>query len=59
MLELALDGKGAFGRFKHALDGYPREAERWYAMKQAWFDQQIREWLHDLEIAPIRKQPGS
>jgi hypothetical protein len=59
MLELALDGKGAFGRFKHALDGYPREAERWYAMKQAWFDEQIREWLHDLEIAPIRKQPGS
>jgi Uncharacterised protein family (UPF0158) len=38
MLELALDGKGAFGRFKHALDNYPREAERWYAVKQAWFD---------------------
>src|SRR5689334_18078159 len=59
MLELALDGKGAFGRFKRVLDDYPRDAERWYAMKQAWFDEQIREWLHDLQIEPIRKPHGS
>jgi Uncharacterised protein family (UPF0158) len=58
MLELALHGKGAFGRFKHALDDYPREAERWYAMKQTWFDEQIREWLHEFEIEPVRKPPG-
>ena len=59
MLELALDGNGAFGRFKRVLDGYPREAERWYAMKQAWFDEQIREWLREFEIEPMRKPPGS
>ena len=33
LLTVALDGKGAFGRFKRVLDGYPEEQKKWFELK--------------------------
>jgi len=33
LLELALDGKEAFGRFKSVLVRYPEECDRWYKFR--------------------------
>lgn len=34
-LAVALDGRGAFGRFKRVLGDYPEERERWFDTKLA------------------------
>jgi len=57
-LDIALDGKGAFGRFKRVLADYPQERERWFAYKLAAMSEWIREWLNDLEIEPLPKKVG-
>jgi len=46
-LRTAIDGRGAFGRFRDLLDRWPEEATRWYAFSD---DRQIgrgRAWLAD------------
>lgn len=35
-LEIALDGKGAFRRFRNVLNQHPDELERWYKFKDDW-----------------------
>jgi hypothetical protein len=42
-LSVALDGKGAFGRFKRVLEDYPEERERWFKFKLAEMSEWIRE----------------
>ena len=55
LLVVALDGKGAFGRFKRVLADYPAERERWYRMKQAVMTEWVKEWLSELEIEPVER----
>ncbi|MDB9525326.1 UPF0158 family protein [Oscillatoria sp. CS-180] len=43
-LEIAIDGSGAFRRFKNVLIGEP-ERERWFAFKQQQLRQRIFDWL--------------
>lgn len=45
MLEVALDGRGAFRRFKDVLARYPKERERWFAFRDQDLRQQIDAWL--------------
>jgi len=54
-LWLALDGKGAFGRFKRVLDGYPQERQRWFAYKDQCTRRRLREWLdvHGIRLSRI------
>ena len=40
-----LDGKGAFRRFKDALDPYPRERKAWYGLNSQKTKREIIEWL--------------
>src|SRR6185312_3702283 len=47
MLDLALDGRGAFRRFKAVLSDYPIERERWFAFRQERLDQGMKEWLSE------------
>jgi hypothetical protein len=54
-LTIALDGRGAFGRFKRVLGDYPEERERWFDTKLAALSEIIREWLNDLDIEPVQK----
>jgi hypothetical protein len=45
LLEVALDGRGAFRRFKNVLASYPKERERWFAFRDEDLRQQIDAWL--------------
>ena len=51
-LEIALDGSGAFRRFKNVLSNYPQERDRWFAFKNERIKERVLEWLHanDLEL---------
>jgi Uncharacterised protein family (UPF0158) len=51
-LEIALQGRGAFRRFKHALLDAPAERERWFAFRDHKLLQAAREWLAEAGIEP-------
>jgi FPC/CPF motif-containing protein YcgG len=51
-LEIALDGKGAFRRFKNVIIDYPEEEKRWFAFKDKRMRDEVIEWLNDLGIEP-------
>jgi hypothetical protein len=57
MLDLALDGRGAFRRFKDVLSNFPAERERWFGFHQERFDQEMQEWLAENEIEPTTPLP--
>jgi hypothetical protein len=44
-LAAAIDGKGAFGRFKDVLDRSPGGLDTWYAYKNEREESRAREWL--------------
>ncbi|MCI0710043.1 MAG: UPF0158 family protein [Chloroflexi bacterium] len=52
MLQEAIQGKGAFRRFKDALLDAPEERERWFKFKEAAMEQRVREWLAENDIEP-------
>lgn len=61
MLDLALDGRGAFRRFKAVLSDYPVERERWFAYHQECLDQEMKDWLLETTSSPQsrhRKESG-
>lgn len=41
----ALDGKGAFRRFKDALEPYPKERKQWYGFNAKMVKKEIKEWV--------------
>ena len=51
-LEIALDGRGAFRRFKNALLNSPSERERWFAFRDERLRAAAREWLADHHVEP-------
>ncbi len=51
-LEIALDGRGAFHRFKNVLLDFPVDRERWFAFRGERLRAAAREWLDDLGIDP-------
>jgi hypothetical protein len=51
-LEIALDGRGAFRRFKDVLAQYPAERERWFGFRDERLHAAAREWLEEHEIEP-------
>lgn len=56
-LNIAIDGKGAFRRFKDVLVGYPADRERWFAMRSARLRTHMTEWLAVKGIEPINTPP--
>ena len=52
-LERAIQGKGAFRRFKDTLLDDPTERERWFAFQNERLHQRVLEWLAGEEIEPI------
>ncbi len=48
----ALQGKGAFGRFKTMLGRYSDERERWFRFEDERIHQRVLEWLDTEGIAP-------
>lgn len=51
-LNIALDGKGAFRRFKNVISDYPEEEKRWFTFKNKKLREEVVEWLNDLGIEP-------
>ena len=51
-LEAALDGRGAFRRFKTALLGDLAERDRWFAFRDGRLRAAAREWLAEQGIEP-------
>jgi len=56
-LNIAIDGKGAFRRFKDVLVGYPEERERWFAKRSVKLRSHIAEWLTAKNIEPLNIPP--
>ncbi len=50
LLEVAINGKGAFRRFKDVLLNYPEERERWFNFKDDRIEERALEWLNDIEV---------
>lgn len=55
-LAIALDGKGAFRRFKNVLYDYPEYREEWFKFKQRRMNQEVIEWLQSIGIEPISSE---
>ena len=53
LLKIAINGKGAFRRFKDALLRYPEERERWFQFKGDRMWKRAREWLDDIGVTLI------
>ncbi len=50
LLEVALDGRGAFHRFKNVLARYPEERQRWFAFHDEDLRRQIDAWLEQVGL---------
>jgi hypothetical protein len=55
-LATALDGRGAFRRFRQVLRDDPAEEQRWYKWEQDALTAYIGAWLQECGIAPEAKQ---
>ena len=55
-LWIALDGRGAFRRFRNVLLSYPEERERWFKFKEERLKSRINEWLQKNKIELIEKK---
>ena len=56
-LEVALDGRGAFRRFKNVLLDFPAARERWLAFRDERLRAAAREWLEEQGIEPTTAPP--
>lgn len=54
LLEVAINGKGAFRRFKDVLLNYPEERERWFKFKDERTEERALEWLDDIGISLVQ-----
>ncbi len=57
LLQVALDGRGAFRRFKDVLARWPQERARWFAFHDERLREAMQEWLAAHEIEPITAPP--
>jgi len=55
-LAIALDGKGAFRRFKNVLANYPEEEQRWFSFREKRIEEEVIDWLNSIGIEPVRKE---
>ncbi|MEO8612527.1 MAG: UPF0158 family protein [Chloroflexota bacterium] len=53
LLSAAINGKGAFRRFKDVLHDYLQERERWFRFQADRVQQRVLEWLDSEDIEPI------
>lgn len=56
-LNIAIDGKGAFRRFKDVLMGYPTERERWFSKRSSKLHAHMAEWLKTKNVVPTNTPP--
>jgi hypothetical protein len=49
-LSIALDGKGAFRRFKNVLRDYPEVEKEWFRFKNKRDKEEVKDWLESIGI---------
>jgi hypothetical protein len=54
-LARAIEGRGAFGRFRDAVDRWPDEATRWHAFSDDRRLGRARAWLADAGLRPVSR----
>ena len=54
----AIQGRGAFRRFKDVLAGYRAEQERWYDFKAGRMEKRVLDWLASEGIEPLPVEPA-
>ncbi|MHC2994707.1 MAG: hypothetical protein IBV53_04295 [Candidatus Atribacteria bacterium] len=52
-LSIALDGKGAFRRFKNVIGDYPDYREKWFKFRDERLNKKVIEWLNSIGIEPV------
>ena len=55
LLEVAINGKGAFRRFKDVMLNYPEERERWFQFKDDRMKERALEWLDDIDVTLVEE----
>jgi hypothetical protein len=55
LLEVAIQGKGAFRRFKDVLLNYPDEEEKWFQFQDDRIEERAREWLDEIGVNIIEE----
>ena len=50
LLEVSINGKGAFRRFKDVLLNYPDERERWFTYKDDRREERAMDWLDEIGV---------
>lgn len=55
LLEVAINGKGAFRRFKDVLLNYPEEREKWFQFNDDRTQRRALEWLDDIDVSLIEE----
>jgi len=55
LLEVAIQGKGAFRRFKDVLLNYPDEEEKWFLFQDDRIEERAREWLNEIGVTLIEE----
>lgn len=57
-LEVALDGRGAFRRFKKVLYDYPDVEKQWFKQRDEWLERQVSDWLKANAPNDVNTQDG-
>jgi hypothetical protein len=55
LLYIAVNGKGAFRRFKDVLERYPEERERWFHFKDDKLKQRALEWIENIGVSLLQE----
>ena len=55
LLEVAINGKGAFRRFKDVLLNYPEERERWFKFKDDRMEERALKWLDEIDVTLVEE----
>jgi uncharacterized protein UPF0158 len=53
LLDVAIQGRGAFRRFKDVLARHPAEQQRWFDFQASRVKARAREWLTDEGYQPV------
>ena len=52
-LSIALDGRGAFRRFKNVIADYPDYREKWFIFRDERINKKVIEWLNSMGIESV------
>lgn len=56
LLSVALNGSGAFRRFKDVLASFPEERKRWFDFKYRRMKEKVDEWLQDIGVEALEEK---